>query len=334
MIHRLTTSCAWAVGLLGLSLAIASSLLAQEPRDAQQDDRQPQADREDDDAERADDAERSDDEESMSLESLTSQIRRELEQRLGELLQQREEERGRPLREGRPPFDPFNFSSDQQRRERGDADEGRSDEQRFHVQQAVEHLRALGWNDEADRLMRRWSADGRSRSRLPRELGRPGEFAGDRMENMRGMMGQLRQAIENLERRARDSEQIADAAVEAHRRVDDAQRRVEELRRRMEARTQELERRVNERLNVLEHQFAERSVELERVVREVAERAERMAAAQIARAQREFAESADEAGDEPDDELEDEADDERDDDQEDESDNRDEGESFDLGEDE
>ena len=169
MTDRLMISRSWAIGVIGIALTMAGSLSAQESPDPLQLDRQedPERDLDAEDLALQEDAPRDADDE----EGITAQIQRELLERVQEFLQEREgsrdrARRDRPRRVDRPSRRPLDRPRRARDRAQGDVEVDRPEEDRFfHLVQAVDHLRALGWNDEADRLRRRWGAEGR---RLPR----------------------------------------------------------------------------------------------------------------------------------------------------------------------
>jgi hypothetical protein len=248
MIHRLITSRMLAIGLVILAPNTTTSISAQELPD------RPNEEGRDREIEREEES----DEGREPEGGWKSQIQREFGDRIRELIQDREEgmdiERIRELIEAQLQRD--------RSRTRPPA-VGRDDQRTMHFQQAIEHLQSIGWHDEAERLKQRWSRTEQRRQSPPRgpDARRWGDVAEERMQNVHEMLGQLRQAIEDLERRTANSEQVVRAA-------DEAQRRAEELRTEVELRTRELERQLSQRFNELEREVAKRLEELERNVRD------------------------------------------------------------------
>ena len=115
------------------------------------------------------------------------------------------------------------------------------DERAEHVKQAIKHLVAAGWPDEAARLKQRLVAPDQGGPPRPQERGPWGQFAEEQMGHVHQAIGQLSQAVQRLEERSRDSEHVAEAADQAH-------RRIEELRRQAEERSRELEEHFGRRV--------------------------------------------------------------------------------------
>jgi hypothetical protein len=119
-----------------------------------------------------------------------------------------------------------------------------------HVRQAVEHLMAAGLPDEARRLEQRIL-----QPQGPRHFGTPpgqpygpwGQAAAQQMGYLNEAIGRLSDAVQRLEQRTRDSDRVASAADEAH-------RRVEQLEQQLRGFADELKAQLSERFERLEHE--------------------------------------------------------------------------------
>jgi predicted RNase H-like nuclease (RuvC/YqgF family) len=77
------------------------------------------------------------------------------------------------------------------------------------------------------------------------------------MQHVQQMLGQLRGAVEHLENRAQNSEELGRA-------IDQAHRKIEELGRHLENRSQDLERQLQHTLEDLERSTSQHFEEFER----------------------------------------------------------------------
>ena len=102
---------------------------------------------------------------------------------------------------------------------RADADRQHHRDRLHHVMRAIQHLREAGLYDEADRLLQRterWRVDS-----LSRHDGPPPYDSGPRPEHASPTVQKLHDAIVHLSERVRNSEEIAHAVHEAHRRIEE-----------------------------------------------------------------------------------------------------------------